>query len=209
MSIFSELKRRNVFKVAAVYVVVAWILLQVSDTLAPALHLPEWFHSGVAFLLILGFPIAVVLAWAYEMTPEGLKKDRNVDHSHPVARKTKDTFFYTIIGILVIVLGAVTFWPPGDLETTVPQPAGEQFESGAPTIAVLSFANASNDPDQDYFSSGLTAPERVEQDPIIATTINRPSIAGWTVPFFSGGGGGGVGVVFVGEGRNAYAWLAA
>lgn len=156
MSIFSELKRRNVFKVAAVYVVVAWILLQVSDTLAPALHLPEWFHSGVAFLLILGFPIAVVLAWAYEMTPEGLKKDRNVDHSHPVARKTKDTFFYTIIGILVIVLGAVTFWPPGDPETTVPQPAGEQFESGAPTIAVLSFANASNDPDQDYFSSGLT-----------------------------------------------------
>ena len=58
MSLFAELKRRNVFKVAVAYGILAWLLLQVSDTLVPALHLPEWFNSGVAFVLIIGFPIA-------------------------------------------------------------------------------------------------------------------------------------------------------
>jgi hypothetical protein len=58
LSLFSELHRRNVFKVAAAYVIVGWLLLQISDTLVPALRLPEWFHSGVAFLLIMGFPVA-------------------------------------------------------------------------------------------------------------------------------------------------------
>ena len=61
--------------------IVAWLLLQVSDTLVPALHLPEWFHSGVAFILILGFPIALIFAWAYEMTPEGLRKEKDTDQS--------------------------------------------------------------------------------------------------------------------------------
>ena len=78
MSLFSELKRRNVFKVAVAYIIVAWLLLQISDTLVPALLLPEWFHSAVAFLLIMGFPVAMVFAWAFELTPEGLKKDKEV-----------------------------------------------------------------------------------------------------------------------------------
>jgi TolB-like protein/Tfp pilus assembly protein PilF len=81
LSLFKELKRRKVFKVAAAYIIVSWLLLQVSDTLVPALHLPEWFHSGVAFVLIIGFPIAMVFAWAYEITPEGLKKEKDVDNS--------------------------------------------------------------------------------------------------------------------------------
>ena len=75
MSVFDELKRRNVFKVAVAYIIAAWLLLQVSDTLVPALHLPEWFNSGVAFVLILGFPVAIILAWAFELTPDGLKRD--------------------------------------------------------------------------------------------------------------------------------------
>jgi TolB-like protein/Tfp pilus assembly protein PilF len=76
LSVFEELKRRNVFKVTVAYIIVAWLLLQVSDTLVPALHLPEWFHSGVAFVLILGFPVAIILAWAFELTPDGLKRDK-------------------------------------------------------------------------------------------------------------------------------------
>ncbi len=71
MSLYAELKRRNVFKVGVVYLGVAWLLLQVSDTLGPALRLPEWFISAVAFLLILGFPVALVFAWAFELTPDG------------------------------------------------------------------------------------------------------------------------------------------
>ena len=85
MSFYAELKRRNVFKVAIVYFAVAWLLLQVSDTLGPALHLPEWFVSAVAFLLILGFPIAVILAWAFDLTPEGLKKEKDVDRGASIS----------------------------------------------------------------------------------------------------------------------------
>ena len=87
MSLFKELKRRNVFKVAVAYIIVAWLILQVSDTLVPALHLPEWFHSGVAFLLIIGFPIAIVLAWAFEITPQGIKRD----YSESEATETPET----------------------------------------------------------------------------------------------------------------------
>jgi TolB-like protein len=76
MSFFNELKRRNVFKVGIAYAIVAWFLLQVSDTLVPALHLPEWFNSGVAFVLIIGFPIAIILAWAFDLTPDGIKKTK-------------------------------------------------------------------------------------------------------------------------------------
>src|SRR5210317_1899164 len=105
MSFFNELKRRNVFKVAAAYIIVAWLLLQVSDTLVPALHLPEWFNSGVAFVLIIGFPIAVIFAWAFEMTPEGIKKEKDVDRSQSVTMVTSQKLNNAIIGLLVVALG--------------------------------------------------------------------------------------------------------
>ena len=78
---FDELKRRNVFRVAIAYLIVAWLLLQVGDTLESALHLPDWANTLVAFFLILGFPLALFFAWAYELTPEGLKKETDVDRS--------------------------------------------------------------------------------------------------------------------------------
>ena len=105
MSLFNELKRRNVLKVAAAYIIVSWLLLQVSDTLVPALHLPGWFHSGVAFLLILGFPVAMIFAWAFEMTPEGLKRDYEVDRSQSITRQTGRKLDFVIIGVLVVALG--------------------------------------------------------------------------------------------------------
>jgi len=104
LSLFNELKRRNVFKVAAAYIIVAWLLLQISDTLVPALHLPDWFHSGVAFLLILGFPIAMIFAWAFELTPDGLKKEKEIDRSRSVAQLTGQKLNYTIITLLVVSL---------------------------------------------------------------------------------------------------------
>jgi hypothetical protein len=73
--LLEELKRRKVFRVAAVYAVVAWLLIQVADTVLPALQMPDWTVSFVTILFILGFPIAVILAWAYEVTPEGIKPD--------------------------------------------------------------------------------------------------------------------------------------
>ena len=88
MSFFNELKRRNVFKVAAAYIIVGWLIMQAGDTLAPALHLPEWVNSLLAFFLILGFPLAIFFAWAFEMTPEGIKKEKDVDRSESIALVT-------------------------------------------------------------------------------------------------------------------------
>jgi len=121
LSFFKELKRRNVFKVAVAYTIVSWLLLQVSDTLVPALHLPEWFHSGVAFVLIIGFPIALVFAWAFEITPEGIQRDS------------------------------------GDSVATEPlQPVEVTTVADDKSIAVLPFANMSDDSDQEHFCDGLT-----------------------------------------------------
>jgi adenylate cyclase len=113
MSFIKELKRRNVIRVAVAYVIVAWLSLQVSDTLVPALHLPEWFHSGVALFLILGFPIALIFAWAYEMTPAGLKKEKDVDRSASITQVTGRKLDFAIITALVLALDQRFLFPLG------------------------------------------------------------------------------------------------
>ena len=105
MSLFAELKRRNVFKVAAAYIIVGWLIMQAGDTLAPALHLPDWVNSLLAFFLILGFPMALFFAWAYELTPEGLKKEKDVERSKSITHKTGRSLDRAIIVVLVVALG--------------------------------------------------------------------------------------------------------
>ena len=90
---------------AAAYIIVSWLLLQVSETLVPALHLPEWFHSGVAFVLILGFPVAIVFAWAFELTPEGLKRESEVDRAQSITHHTSRKLNFMIIGVMAVALG--------------------------------------------------------------------------------------------------------
>jgi len=172
LSFFEELKRRNVFKVAAAYLIVAWLLLQVSDTLVPALHLPDWFHSGVAFLLILGFPVAMLFAWAFEMTPEGLKKEKDVDKTQSIAHHTGQKLNYTIIALLVISLGYFV-WESRFRDDSI-DPAIVEVENSAiepnqdvpvetsvasrpdgKSIAVLPFANRSNLSEDLFFTDGI------------------------------------------------------
>ena len=88
MSFFEELKRRNVFKVTIIYVIVGWVLLQVADVLFSALNLPGWTVTLVAGLLIIGFPVALIFAWAFEMTPEGVKKEKDVDRAVSITQHT-------------------------------------------------------------------------------------------------------------------------
>ena len=152
--LYQELKRRNVFRVAIAYIVLAWIILQVGEVLAPALHLPEWVNSLLAFFLILGFPLAIFFAWAFELTPEGLKKEKDVDRSESITHVTGRKLDFTIIALLLAALGwfAWQHWvvePGHDSEIAV-------TESRSPTIAVMPFINMSSDEEQEYFSDGLS-----------------------------------------------------
>jgi hypothetical protein len=163
MVLISELRRRNVFRVALAYAVIAWLTLQVGDTLAPALRLGDWVNSLLAFFLILGFPMALFFAWAYELTPDGLRKEEDVDRDSLTTQQTGKKFDRLIIGILVVALAyfAVDKFilsPSSDAESvqTVEASAVEEEETvGRNSIAVLPFADLSPEGDQEYFSDGI------------------------------------------------------
>jgi len=105
MSFFNELKRRNVFRVAIAYLVVAWLVLQVADVVINNIGAPDWVFQVIMLVLALGFPLVLVFAWAFEMTAEGLKKEKNVDRSQSITNKTGRKLDFTIIGVMAIALG--------------------------------------------------------------------------------------------------------
>ena len=105
MSFFEELKRRNVFRVAIGYIITAWLLLQVVDLVLENINAPDWVMQVFMLALAIGFPLAVFFAWAFEMTPEGLKRESEVDRSQSITHETGQKLNYTIIGVLVVALG--------------------------------------------------------------------------------------------------------
>lgn len=158
LSLFAELKRRNVFRVVLAYLVVAWLLLQIGDTLAPALRLPEWVTSLLAFFLILGFPLAVFFAWAYEMTPKGLRLEKEIQRDQSIAANTGRKLDFVIIALLAV---AVAYFAFDKYASNGTQPTEEIFAAADATparrsIAVLPFVNMSSDLEQGYFSDGLS-----------------------------------------------------
>ncbi len=181
MSFFDELKRRNVFKVAAAYIIVSWLILQAGEVLAPALHLPEWVNSALAFFLLLGFPLAMFFAWAFELTPEGLKKEKDVDRSQSITHVTGQKLNYAIIALLVVTLGYFAYdkfmLQPQVSDVSTPV-AGEDTASEFKTIAVLPFVNMSEDSSNEYFSDGLT-----EELLNMLAKINKLRVVGRTSSF--------------------------
>ena len=153
MNLIGELKRRNVFKVAIAYLVASWLVIQLTDILVPMLTLPEWVSRFIFLLLVVLFIPTLIAAWALELTPEGIKLEKNIDRSQSIAPQTGHRLNGMIIGVLALAVVVLLFdkvWLSGE-------------EGGAPggdvvtdkSVAVLPFADLSQNQDQEWFADGL------------------------------------------------------
>src|SRR3954451_7615461 len=106
---FGELKRRNVYKVAVAYAVVGWLIMQVAATIVPALHLPDSLTTAVVVLVLLGFPVALVIAWAFEMTPDGMKRTENVSPDEKIPQWSARKFAAMVVSVGLIAAALLVF----------------------------------------------------------------------------------------------------
>ena len=150
---FSELKRRNVYKVAVAYAVVGWLIAQIATQIFPFLEIPNWVVRLVIALIAIGFPIALVIAWAFEATPEGIKRTDNVDLNATARAPKKHTWIYVAI-IGAVISAALFFVGRYTAGNKTAAAAGNEFL--AKSIAVLPLLNESGNPQDEYFSDGLS-----------------------------------------------------
>ena len=165
MSFFKELKRRNVFRVGIAYTVATWLLIQVTDTVFPRIGLPDSAVTLVIALLAIGFIPALIFAWAFEMTPDGIKREKDVDRTQSITPVTGRKLDRSIILVLSLVVAWFLFdkfylEPNKQLAETktvpVPEAVVDASDKTSQSIAVLPFVNMSADVDNEYFSDGIS-----------------------------------------------------
>src|SRR5437588_7739084 len=148
-SFFAELKRRNVYRAAAAYGVVSWLLVQIATQVFPFFDIPNWAIRMVIVVLLSGFPVALIIAWIYELTPEGLQRTDDVAPGRSISQTTGRRIDFAIIGVLLAVIGFMAWqhWRPAK--------AASGKEVPAKSIAILPFLDLSQSRDQEYLSDGI------------------------------------------------------
>jgi len=161
-SFFTELKRRNVIRMAGLYLVGAWLLVQVSGTVLPMFGAPDWLPRSVVILLAIGFLPALIFSWVFELTPQGLKRDEDVSPEESIAPQTARRMNRMIIAVLLVALGYFVFdkfvmTPRRESALVAARSSAEpKSAANAKSVAVLAFANLSDDKGSEYFSDGIS-----------------------------------------------------
>lgn len=157
MSLIVELKRRNVFRVAAAYLVVGWLLTEVLTTILPTLGAPDWTSRAVILIFAFGFIPAVILSWVYELTPEGIKREHEVNRDDSITRTTGKKLDYVTVAAVIVGIIFVATFSARQAENSIDSLAQRaSADISDASVAVLPFVNMSNDEDNEYFSNGLT-----------------------------------------------------